>query len=184
MELPPLSLDAFEELCETRAKQLSEAISENEVEKVDIKTRRPVLNQCFVRAETASQLFMMDGGLNYFKEAGLHCYWIRKLKPFHLERKEERFQILPINEILSLYVGVDVVLAGQDEALKQVSSDENGLNVKESTRNQIRLRNMEQNLVSSLRYFVFSPGSMPLLFEALLRIPLDDRFAFDLEQNE
>lgn len=154
-----------------------------------VKISRAVLTECYYRALNTAHIFSLPGGLNYFKEAGLLCYWLRKLKPFRILLDESmdtetlsQLSTFPINECISLYVSIDIIRFSHHVALESIeNAAEKEINLDAINSNFARLRKMEREVVLSLRYFVFSGGSIPLILEALLRIPLDDQFAFDQE---
>ncbi|MEO0680806.1 MAG: hypothetical protein AAF192_10355 [Pseudomonadota bacterium] len=154
--------------------------------KIDISLS--ILSEVHVRASGAHQIFPLPNGLNYYKEAGVVCYWITKLKPFRIIVPEECNSILedklnrfPINECIALHVATKLIRDCHEHALNLLHS---ASEVKENTAvmiaNHEKLKKMDKDIVNSLRYFIFSSGSMPLILEAILRVPLDDDAAFHL----
>lgn len=73
--------------------------------------RRYIIDECFTRIFEserrdfpASQPFR----ISKYKEAGLLCFWIRKLKPFSVPSKEEANRF--VNETIALYSGLYLAL--------------------------------------------------------------------------
>lgn len=143
-----------------------------------------VLEQCYLRAQATTAIFQCDDGINYYREAGLYCYWLRKLKPFFV-RREAVLKVARsnINEIIAYYVAVSVIEIAHKDAfnkLEQRSDEKLSENKECLLKNYKKAHRLEDRIINSLRYHVYSAGSIPTMLEASFGLPLDDEFAYDL----
>ena len=92
------------------------------------------------------------GNPNQSKIAGIVAFWIRKLKPLYQSANAAKF-ILPLNEYVSLMVGIGICYGGPSDSMVTVTGfDPRILN----------------DWVFSFRYHSHSPHSSIIAFETLL----------------
>lgn len=152
----------------------------------DVEICLPTLSESYARSSNAAKVFSLPNGLNYFKESGVICYWLTKLKPFSISYDEiksgdfeDSLRKFPLNECISLRIATKLVKWSQSAALRlEDDSRVRADNILVQDANFEKLRKMDKDLVNSLRYFIFSSGSMPLILEAIFRLPIDDKAAF------
>ena len=94
-----------------------------------------------------------DYRISKYKEAGILCFWVRKLKPFSVPTNEEANRY--VNETIALYSGIYLVM---------------GCNKMDGSESKLNLDgNFIHDLIVSLRYNSFSPHSTAYLFESLFK---------------
>ena len=167
-----LSEKRFIEICVDAANEYNkqEKSAENKIQ-WDISG----LQECYQRAAVTSELFKMEDGINYYREAGQYCYWIRKLKPFFLSGHNSPL----INEYISFFTAAQVIYLAQMKIFNEM--EEKGRDFEkcsdEAKANYERVYRLENKVANSLRYYVHSSGSIPMLLEALFSISADPDFA-------
>ncbi len=153
-----------------------------------IESQKLVLGECYRGAQSVADVFSTNGGLNYYRESGLYCYWLRKLKPFNL--KDIPSNNLTgteslINEFIAYYYAMSMIATAQAQAFDEIRDKKleiNENNIDAFLANNERLMNanykknemMELRIINSFRYHPYSFGSIPMLLEAMFSLPLDE----------
>jgi hypothetical protein len=168
-----LSEEHFIEVCLDAAKEYNSAVIGNDNK---IQWELGGIQECYRRSMVTAELFKMEHGINYYREAGQYCYWIRKLKPFFLPGHSSPL----VNEFISFWTAAQIIHIAQDEIHSQLfEKDQSAAQVceDEAEANYDRVLRLEEKVANSLRYYVHSSGSIPILFEALFSISADAEFA-------
>ena len=171
------------------ASELSDELGRNLVVQPVIE----VLEQCYERASVTAGMFNQPKGINYYKEAAQFCYWLRKLKPFMIVRVNERDagaelseRETNVNEYVAYFFASHLIGSAHrvtiGQMLEKGQIERARSNQKARQYNMMRGLEMESRVASSLRYFVYSSGSLPMLLEAMYWLPLDEEFAYHNEE--
>lgn len=180
-----LTEDRFITLCSAIASAVEKSAgSLFGIEQLTVVTDINTLEQCYIRSEVTAGLFNSEGGINYYREAGQYCYWIRKLKPFTgLHDSEDSVSIgNRLSEYIAYFVAAEVIRMSHEWALEALKSADriefHNENVELNELNNSASERLEPRIIGSLRYHVHSSGSLPALLESVYRLPLDEEFAY------
>ncbi len=129
--------------------------------KVSVIVDLALLDECFIKEdETVTKAFPPVTDVNEFKQAGTICFWVRKLKPFRLERTEEN-TVHPIhlyvNELLAFLIAYQLIFGVY--SLK-------GEGTRGFHKPHISKRYLS-DFVKTMRYNSYSPHSLVQIFESL-----------------
>ena len=119
--------------------------------KCKVDGRRYIIDECFTRIfESERKDFPANRSyrISPYKMGGILCFWVRKLKPFSVHRKEEANRF--VNETIALYSALYLIL-GCGKTCPKLDGP------------------YIHDLIASLRYNSFSPHSTAYLFESLFR---------------
>jgi len=166
--------DAFRAICDVTEEQLVGSLE------CSIERSEYVLDECFVRAERTKGVLIdvtKEGAtLNHYKEAGLMCYWIKRLKPYSLDKfdyqqaedeKKNRLNQFPLNEYLAFVCAQNYIFCMQ---LELAEMSESVITVEKIKENQNKIVDMEVPIARSLRYHNYSVGSTTSLLQSLSSI--------------
>lgn len=141
----------IEKHCNFFAKQLSE---QAEIA-VTIYINKAIVHEILARSRSTVTLFDKSGDdINHYKEAGILCYWIRKLKPVRIESPKLLAEILslakikieqealgkltiaeedvkevishPINEQIGLDLAIDFIVEAHNSIIKDTEKEAGG----------------------------------------------------------
>lgn len=165
--------EQFLEVCLDVANEYNEAVADSDQR---LQWEIGALEECYKRAEVTADLFKMENGINYYREAGQYCYWIRKLKPFFMPGNSSPL----VNEYISFWVATEVINFSQDKVHADLTAINPSAAIicrQEAEQNYERVLRLERKIANSLRYYVHSSGSIPILLESLFTITADADFA-------